>query len=456
VVAEVTAALLREVAHEVETALELEVVSAVPSPASVVVAAATLAGLLVSSAGLVAVAGLVAGLADRGHGDVRAGHGLLHDVRDELVDADADLLLLTEDNEVLGSGLSLVSLTGKDVGDVVLRDGSLVVDRELDVLAGRGARVADEVTPGHLLHVSVAVLAGDRGRVVLGIVERVAKDGLESALVAVDVDRVEPAVGPAGSDKGLQSVVTEAGIGRGVGGSRGDDVHVLRKLLLVPHGARVAGRHEEDKVLEHGLLLPDLQDLSNVSVVDKLAGGHGNDARVAVVVVEDEHIAVLVRLQSLAASRGLLTLHDSHKVLEVAVLASVVLGNTLIDIPVLALRIIDLVVDLAREGIGRRVSKVIIVHNNDVLVGNASLVSKLVGMVDTGLVTVVAPAVAASNKDNPRRGGISLRKAPDTLGEGVQRSAESTGNSRKKRDNKSGLHRRLKKSKEKGKKRKKI
>jgi len=439
VVAEVTAALLREVAHEVETALELEVVDAVPAPAPVVVAAATLAGLLIGSAGLVAVAGSVAGLADRGHRELRAGHSLLHDVRDELVDADADLLLLTEGDEVLGSGLSLVSLTGEDIGDVVLRDGGLVVDRELDVLAGR-ARVADEVTPGHLLHVSVAVLAGHGRRVVLGIVEGVAEDGLESGLVAVAVDRVEPAVGPAGSDEGLEGVVAEAGIGRGVGGGRGDDVHVLGELLLVPHGARVAGRHEEDEVLEHGLLLPDLEDGSDVRVVDKLAGGHGDDARVAVVVVEDEHVAVLVRLEGLAASRGLLALHHSKEVLEVAVLASVVLGNTLIDVPVLARRIIDLVVDLAREGVGRRVGKVVIVHNNDVLVGDTGLVGKLVSMIDAGLVTIVAPAAAASNEDNPGRGGISLRKATDALGEGVQRSAESTGNSRKKCNNKSGLH----------------
>jgi len=162
---------------------------------------------------------------------------------------------------------------------------------------------------------------------------------------------VEPAVGPAGGDKGAEGGITEASIGRGIDGSRGDDVHVLRDLLLVPHGARVAGRHEEDELLEHGLVLPDLEDVSDIRVVDELASGKSNETRVAVVIIVHEHIAVLVRLEGLSASGGLLTLHDSKEVLEVAVVASVVLGNTLIDVPVLTLGIIDLIEHLTRERI---------------------------------------------------------------------------------------------------------
>jgi len=351
VVAEVTAALLREVAHELKTALELEVISAAASPALGVVAATTLADLLGLSAGLEAVAAVVAGVADRRHGDLRAGHGLGHDVRDELVDADTDLLLLAESDEVVRAGIGLVSLTGKDVRDVVLRSGGLVLHGELGDLARSLSGVANEVTPGHLLEVGVTVLARDGRRVVLGIVEGVREDGLEGALVSVDINRVEPAVRPARSDIGAEGAVTKAGIRRGISRSRGDDVHVLRDLLLVPHGARVASGHEEDELLVHALLLPGVEDVSDVRVADELTSGHGDDARATVIVVVDKDIAVLVRLEGLSTSGGLLTLHNSKEVLEVAVAASVVLGNTLIDVPVLALRIIDFIEDLTRERI---------------------------------------------------------------------------------------------------------
>jgi len=351
VVAEVTAALLREVAHELKTALELEVISAAASPALGVVAATTLADLLGLSAGLEAVAAVVAGVADRRHGDLRAGHGLVHDVRDELVDADTDLLLLAESDEVFRAGIGLVSLTGKDVRDVVLRSGGLVLHGELGDLARSLSGVANEVTPGHLLEVGVTVLARDGRRVVLGIVEGVREDGLEGALVSVDINRVEPAVRPARSDIGAEGAVTKASIRRGISRSRGDDVHVLRDLLLVPHGARVASGHEEDELLVHALLLPGVEDVSDVRVADELTSGHGDDARATVIVVVDKDIAVLVRLEGLSASGGLLTLHDSKEVLEVAVVASVVLGNTLIDVPVLTLGIIDLIEHLSRERI---------------------------------------------------------------------------------------------------------
>jgi len=439
VVVKVTAAGLGELAHEVESALELDVVGVLLAPAAAVVAAAALAGLLVGSALAEAVAGLVADVADRGVGDLRVGESGLDDVRDELVDADADLLLLAEDNEVLRRRIGLVALTGEDIGDVVLRDGSLVVDAELggrDLLGDLG--VADKVTPGDGLELGVAVLAGDGGGVVLRIVEGVTEDGLEGAVVAVDIDRVEPTVRPAGSDVGVELGVAEAGIRRGVDRSRGDDVHVLGDLLLVPHGARVAGRHEEDELLVHALALPDLEDLSDVRVADELASGHGNDARATVIIIVDKDIAALVRLESLAASGGGLTLHNSKEVLEVAVLASVVLGNTFIDVPVLTLRIVDLVVDSTREGIGARVGKIIIVHHNDVSIRDASTVGKLIGMVDTGLVTVVGPAIAASNENSPGGRGIAGRKLVHLGAEGID--GVSNGESNKKSKSKSELH----------------
>jgi len=352
VVVKVTAAGLGELAHEVEAALEVGIVGVLLAPAAVVVAATTLAGLLVSSALGEAVAGLVADITDRAHGELSVGKSSRDDVRDELVDADADLLLLAEDNKVLRRRIGLVVLTGEDIRNVVLRDGGLIAHVELgsgNLLGDSGA--AHEVTPGDLLEISVTVLARDGGRVVLGIVEGVTEDGLEGAVVAVDIDRVKPAVRPAGSDIGAESGITEASIGRGISGSRGDDIHVLRDLLLVPHGARVASGHEEDELLVHALLLPGVEDVSDVRVADELTSGHGDDARATVIVVVDKDIAVLVRLEGLSASGGLLTLHDSKEVLEVAVVASVVLGNTLIDVPVLTLGIIDLIEHLTRERI---------------------------------------------------------------------------------------------------------
>jgi len=351
VVLEVTAALLREVTHEVKTTLKLKVISIVASPALVVVAATTLANLLSLSASLVAIAAVVASVTDRRHDDLRAGHSLGHDVRDELVNADTDLLLLAESNEVLSRGVGLVSLTGKDIRNIILRNGSLVLHGELGNLTSGLRRIANEITPSHLLKVSVTVLARDGRRVVLGIVEGIREDGLESALITVDINRVEPTVRPARSDVGVEGAVTKASIRRGISRSRGDDVHVLRDLLLVPHGARVASGHEEDELLVHALLLPGVEDVSDVRVADELTSGHGDDARATVIVVVDKDIAVLVRLEGLSASGGLLTLHDSKEVLEVAVVASVVLGNTLIDVPVLTLGIIDLIEHLTRERI---------------------------------------------------------------------------------------------------------
>jgi len=389
---------------EGKSAVDLSIALVIVGLAGGIIAAHTSAvvGRATGNARGIAVARVVALLADA-HVEELVGEGLGDDLADHGVNAETDLLLVLEGLEVLLGGLTLVLGLGKGVGNEVLGDSGLVLHEGLDALAGSTSGLTGhESGPGHVLKAEVTILARAGGALLGGIVVRILKDGAEVDVLAVVVDGLDPAMGPAGSDVGLELGILEAGIGRGRGRSRGGNVDVCREVLLVPHGARVAGRHEEDESLEHLLGGHGIENSGEIVVVEELLGGHGNDTRVAVIIVEDENVIVFSGLEGLATARGGgVTRENIDKVLHGSIVGDVILDDTLVNIDVLAAGVIEFVEDLTGERILTVVGDIILEESDDVLVRDTSLVSKLISLAHGGLVTIVTPASATGDKNNP-------------------------------------------------------
>jgi len=409
--------------------------------ASSIIAAHTLTVLsrAAGNARSIAVARLVASLADA-HVKVLVGKRLSNDLADKAVNAKTDLLLVLESLVVLSSRLTLVVLLGKSVGNEVLGNSGLVL-HDLHSLALLGGSIAagHETSPGEVLEAKITVLARRGGALLGGIVVGILPDGAEIDVLAVVVDGGDPAMRPARSDISAELGIIKASIGRSRSGSRGGNVDVLRELLLVEHGARVAGRHEEDESLEHLLGGHGIENSGEIVVVEELLGGHGNDTRVAVIIVEDENVIVLGRLKGLATARGGgIARKNIDKVLHGSVLGDVILDNTLINIDVLTTLLVEVVVDLTGEGIGRVVGDIIFEESDDVLVRDASLVGKLVGLAHGGLVTVVGPASATGDENNPGVTTLLLAGLHSLIEKIVLLVGEGKGNECK--SNKDSLH----------------
>jgi len=349
----------------------------------------------------IAVARLVASLADT-HVKELVGKRLGNNLADEGINAKTDLLLVLESLVVLSSRIALIVVLGKSVSNEELRNSGLVLKKIHLLLAGSSITARHESSPGHVLEAEVTILARAGGALLGGIVVRILKDGAKVNILTVVVDGLDPAMGPARGDIGVELGILKASIRRGRGRSRGCNVDVLRELLLVEHGARVAGRHEEDELLEHLLAGHGIKNSGEIVVVEELLGGHGNDTRVTVVIVEDENVIVLGGLKGLAtASSSGIARKNVDKVLHGSILRDVILDDTLINIDVLTTRLIELVENLTRERILTVVGDIILEESDNVLVRDTSLVSKLICLVDRGLVTIVTPATATSNKNNP-------------------------------------------------------
>jgi len=390
---------------EGKSAVDLSVALELVGLASSIVAAVARAVILV--AGLdargIAVARLVASLADLDAKELVVGHDLRRDLSDHAINTQTDLALSLKLAEVSRSGLKIVVELGKLVGDEVLRDSSGVLgDVHVATKVSMHVNVLHETGEGLSLEAEVTVLARDGRRAVVSIVVRILKDGAEVSVHAMSVDGMDPAMRPAGSDVGPELGILEASIRRGRGRSRGGNVHVLRELLVVEHGARVASRHEEDKLLEHLLLNPSLNALSKIVIVEELTSGHGDDTRVAVIIVEDENVIVLSGLQSLARARaGGVARKNIDEVLEGSILGDVILHDTIIDINIGTTLNVELVVDLTGEGVLSIVGDIILEESDDALVGDTGSVSKLVSLAHGGLVTVVGPASATGDENDP-------------------------------------------------------
>jgi len=396
-----------------EGTLDFIVVLLVVGSASSIIAAHTRAVILrtVTDARSIAVARLVAGLAHAHVKELIVRKRLRDDVANHAVNTETDLALGLENGVVLLSGLTLVVALGKTIRNEELRNSGLILRSIEATLVGstNGLLVLHEAKEGKVLEAKVTILARSGGRLSSGVVVRILKHGAEVSIHAMSIDGRDPTMRPAGSDIGTELGILKASIRRSRSRSRGSNVDVLGELLLVPHRARVAGRHEEDEVLEHLLGFHSLKNLSEVGIMEELISGHGDDARVAVIVVEDENIILFGGLEDLAAaaSGG-----DAHKsvleVLQVSILGNVILDDTLINIDVLTTLNIELVVDLAGEGVLSIVGDIILEESDDALVRDASLVSKLVSLAHGRLVTIVAPASGTGDKHNPGLATVSL------------------------------------------------
>lgn len=127
------------------------------------------------------------------------------------------------------------------------------------------------------------------------------------------------------------------------------------------------------------------------------------------VVIVKEHVVLLGRLERLtaAAERHLAT-KDGNEVLGGRILPSVVSGNALVDINILRGLGKDLVVDLAGIGIAGGSRNIVVHEHDDAFVGDTGFVQELVSVAHIGLVTVVAPASTARNKNSPGVLGVLL------------------------------------------------
>jgi len=397
---------LRESTLKSKSAADLLVALELVGLASGIIAASTTAVIsratTLSALGI-AITGLVASLADTSGKELVAGHGEGRDLSDHAINAETDLTLSLESTEVLLGGVKVVVKLGKLVGDEVLRDSSRITSDVHDTMGNTAnLDVLHESVPGLLLKVEVTVLARDGGGLSLGVVVGILEDGAEVDVLTVGVDGGDPAMRPAGGDISVELRILKASIGGSISRSRGGNVHVVRELLVVEHGARVASRHEEDKLLEHLLLLHGIQAGGEIVVVEELISGHGDDARATVVIVEDENVVVGSGSEGLArASSGGVARENVDEVLNAGVLGDVILHDALINVDVLAALLIEVVEDLTRERILSVESDIILEEGDDVLIRDTHVMGKLVSLAHGRLVTIVAPASATSDQNDP-------------------------------------------------------
>ena len=137
-----------------------------------------------------------------------------------------------------------------------------------------------------------------------------------------------------------------------------------------------------------------------------------NEAWGSVVSKVDEHLAVLVRLQNLAvasSSFASLSLNDSQEVGWCNVFAAVI--DVAASVNVFTVWFVE---HLTRERILSVVGDVIIGQGDNLILRDSVFLHDLVGMADIGLMSVVAIARGAGDKDSPvvRGGGM------DTSSEG--------------------------------------
>jgi len=337
-----------------KSTLDLLVALVLVGLASSIITAETRAVILRASddARSIAIASLIARLTDT-HVKILVGEGLTDDFRNHGVNAETDLLLSLEGSIVLSSRLSLIVVLSKSERNKVLRDSGLILlnDHAADLTSAEFG-VLHETSEGHVLEAEITILAGRSGGLLGGIVVRILKDGSEVSIHTVSIDGADPTMRPARSDIGAELGILEASIRRSRGRSRGGNIDILREILTVPHGARIAGRHEEDKSLEHLLASHSIKALLEIRIAEDFLSGHANDTSVTVIIVEDENVIILGGLEGLSAARsGWFTRKNIDEVLDTSVASDIILHDTFININIGTTFNIELVVDLTREGV---------------------------------------------------------------------------------------------------------
>jgi len=314
---------------------------------------------------------------------------------------------LTEDS-------SLVTLeTSKGKRNIILRNiDSLLLHK---LVAGLTKSVSDtsggnteELLHGKLLNISITILA--RLSRVLSELPSISKEGVKSDNRGILlIHRTDPATRPAGSDEGAKSVIVPASISRIISRSRGGDVNIIRNILLVEHGTRIASLDKDDilvvKVLraEHGEPVLNILATSETTTIR-----HSNDISVTVIIIIEENIILSGGLKSLATARARShASKDSDKVISGGVLTSVIVGDTRVNVDVISALDVEIVENLTRERILRRLSNIISHEDDDTFIRNTKLMSNLISMTNRSLMSVVAIRSRTSNKNNPSMLGIS-------------------------------------------------
>jgi len=363
----------------------------------------TVVGSALSNARSIAVASLITSLADT-HVKEFVRKRLANDFTDKSINAKTDFTFSLVDSIVLRSRLSLVVVLGKSVRNKVLRNSSLILTGSDTTLVGMrlSFSVLHETKEGQVLKAEITILARRGGGLSRGIVVRILEDGGEIGIHTVTGKGFDPTMRPARSDISAELRIFKASIRRSRGRSRGSNINVLREVLVVPHGARIASRHEEDKSLEHLLGGHGAENISKIAVMEELISRHSNDTRVTVIIVENENVIILSGFKNLTtATSSRITRKNIDEVLNSSITSNIILYNTLINIDVGTTLDIEFVVDFTREGIHRVLSNIILEESDDTFIRNTGRVSKLISLAHGRLVTIVGPASGTSNKNNP-------------------------------------------------------
>jgi len=355
-------------------------------------------------AGNVAGTRSIARLANRGVSNLVFWNGLADDIVNHVINTETNIALCLELGVVLLTGIALISVLGEDERNKVLRDSSLILGNSSRlgvglVAGGRDVLVLHEVKEGVVLDVKITVLArGSSERLCHGIVESVLIKSSKVSVETLGVEGADPTVGPAGAEVGAKSRIFKASVGRSGGGSRSGKVHVGGKLLLVHHGTRIAGRHEENKALVHFLGLHGVQYLGEMVIVETFFSGKTNDTRVTVVIVVNENVIIAGGLKSLAtASTSRIARENVNKIIQVCISTNVILDDTFINVDVVSAFDVDFIEDLTRERILTSISHIIFKESDDSLIRNTGITSNMISLVNRRLMTIVVPAFTSSN-----------------------------------------------------------
>ncbi len=264
----------------------------------------------------------------------------------------------------IGSGhLSLeeVELVEVDVATNAL--GGLVLLVHLDV----GEITLEDLRNGVILEGHITVLADvgflDDAGEVLGVL-------LEGLVEAALIDVLHPVNGKLITEAGVEVLALDDGfivavVGPGglvrVGSGEAVDTTVL--LEVDEHGARVAGLHVVDDLLEHLLLSHGLEGLLEIFTVEVSADGEGDDVIVAVVKVSEEDDILRCGLEDLV-SGGLVAGEDLDVVGDAGVVELVVNDEVLVVVDGIVARMI---VEGVTEGVVGIGGDIVGAEDDDVL-----------------------------------------------------------------------------------------
>ena len=292
-----------------------------------------------------------------------------------------DITTITLHRRVANVALDVSEIALKDLGNRLVAEGLVSVLRDVGVLNER-TDVGDVIVEGLGEVALIDVLHPANGELV--------------AETSIVIDAVDNGVVAVGGPGGLHV------------GSGGDGVDAAVSSEVLPHGARVAGLHVVDDLLEHLLLPHGLEGLHELVGVE-IGLGEADDVGTAVIEESEENSILLSGLEDLAAS-ALVAGEDLE----------VVLGGDGVALVVdhVVLVVVDgIIAGFVEEGVGDgvlgRVGDVILGEHDDVLGLVAVLDEDMVSVGVIGLVSVIGETFGAGDEDGPLLGGGQAQEGKD-------------------------------------------